>query len=81
LLHKNIKNKIQRIIILPVALCGCETWSLTTTEERRLRECEKRLLRKIFEPKKDDVAGKWGKLHNEEHNDLYSSPNIIRVIK
>jgi hypothetical protein len=51
------------------------------SEERRLREFENRLLRKIFEPKRGDVAGKWRKLHNEEVNDVYSSPNIIRVIK
>ena len=62
----------QRIIILPVALCGCKTWSLTMSEERRLKECENGLLRKIFEPKRDDVAGKWRKLYKEELNDLYS---------
>jgi hypothetical protein len=81
LLHKNIKIEIQRIIILPVALCGCETWSLTMSEKRRLRECENRLLRKISEPKRDDVAEKWRKLHNEELNNLYPSPNITRMIK
>ena len=59
----------------------CETWSLTLREERRPRAFENRKLRKIFGPKRDEVTGKWRKLHNEELNDLYCSPNIIRVIK
>jgi hypothetical protein len=42
---------------------------------------ENRVLRRIFVPKRDEVTGEWGRLHNEELNDLYSSPNIIRVIK
>jgi len=46
-----------------------------------LRVFKKRVLRRIFGPKRDEVTGEWGKLHNEEINDLYSSPNIIRVIK
>jgi hypothetical protein len=79
LLYKNIK--IQRTIILPVVLYGCETWSLSLTEEHRLRLFENRVLRKIFGPKRDEVTGKWRRLHNEELNDLYSSPNNIRVIK
>jgi len=70
-----------RSIILPVVLHGCETWSLTLREERRLRVFENRVLRRIFEPKRDKVTGEWRKLHNEERNDLYSSPNIVRVIK
>jgi hypothetical protein len=60
---------------------GCETWSLTLREERRLRVFENRLLRRIFGPKRVEVRGKWRKLHNEELNVLYSSPNIVRVIK
>jgi len=80
LLSKNLKIKIYRTIILPV-LCGCETWSLTLREERRLRVLENRLLRRIFQPKRDEVTRDWRKLHNEELNDLYSSPNIVRVIK
>ena len=50
-------------------------------EERRLRVFENRALRKIFGPKRDVVTGEWRKLHNEELNDLYPSPNIVRVIK
>ena len=60
---------------------GCETWSLTLREERRLRVSENGMLRRIFRPKRDRVKGKWRKLHNDELNDLYSSPNIVRVIK
>jgi hypothetical protein len=50
-------------------------------EERRLRVFENRVLRKIFGTKRDEVTGEWRKLHNEGLNDLYCSPNIIRVIK
>ena len=57
-------------VISPVVLCGCETWSITLREERRLRVFENRLLRRIFGPKRDKVAGKWRKLHNKELNDL-----------
>jgi len=60
---------------------GCETWSLTLREERRLRVSENRVSRKIFGHKRDKVTREWRKLHNEELNDLYSSPNIVRVIK
>ena len=68
-------------IILPVVLYVCETWSLTLREERRQRMFENRVFRKIFEPNKDEVTREWRKLHNEELNDLYCSPNIVRVIK
>ena len=74
-------NKIYRTIILPVVLYGCETWSLTLSEARRLRMFENRALRRIFGPKRDEVKGEWKILHNEERNDLYYSPNIVRVIK
>jgi len=50
-------------------------------DERRLRVLENRALRRIFGPRRDEVTGEWRKLHNEELNDLYSSPNIVRVIK
>jgi hypothetical protein len=62
-------------------LYGCETWSLTLREERRFRAFENRALRRIFGPKRDEVKGEWRKLHNEELNNLYSSPNIVLVIK
>jgi len=62
-------------------LYGCETWSLTLREERRLRVFENRVLRKIFGPKREEVTGEWRKLHKEELNNLYSSLNIVRVIK
>jgi len=81
LLSKNLKIKIYRTVILPVVLYGCETWSLTLREERRLRVFEKRVLRKVFGPKRNEVTGEWRKLHNEELNDLYSLPNIVRVVK
>jgi len=74
------KIKIYRTIILPVVLYGFVTWSLTLREERRLRVFEKRVLRRIFGPRRDEVIGEWRKLHNEEHNGLYSSPNIFRVV-
>ena len=80
LLSKNLKIKIYRTIILPVVLYGCGTWSLTLREEHRQRVFENRVLRRIFGPKWDGVTGECRKLHNEELNDLYSSPNIVRVI-
>jgi len=60
---------------------GCETWLLTLREERRLSVLENRVLRRIFEPKRDKVRGEWKKLHNEELSGLYSSPSIVQVIK
>jgi len=68
-------------IILPVVLYGCETWSLTLREERNLRVFENMVLRRIFGPRGDEVTGEWRRLHNEDLNNLYSSPNIVRVIK
>ena len=81
LLSKNLKIKIYRNKILPVVLYGCEIWSLTLKEERKRRMFENMVLRGIFGPRRDEVTGKWRRLHNEELNDLYSSPNIVRVIK
>ena len=68
-------------VILLVVLYGCETWSFTLREERRLKVLENRVLRRIFEPKRNEVKRKWRKLHNEGLNELYCSPNIVRVIK
>jgi hypothetical protein len=77
---QNKKIKTYRTIILPVLLYGCETWSLTIREEHRLRMFEKRVVRRIFGSKRDEVTGEWRRLHNEELNDLYSKPNINWVI-
>jgi hypothetical protein len=81
LLSKNVKLKIYRTIILPVVLYGCESWSLTLREECKLRVFENKVLRRIFGPKRDEVTGEWRRLHIKELYALYSSPNIIRVIK
>jgi hypothetical protein len=68
-------------LLLLVVLYGCETWSPTLREEQRLRVFENRMLRRIFGPKRDEVTGDRKKLHNEELHNLYSSPNIIRMMK
>jgi hypothetical protein len=81
LLSRNIKIKTYRMIILPVFLFDCETWSHTLREEHRWRVFENRVLRRIFGPKRDKVTREWRKVQNEELNDLYSLPNSIRVIK
>ena len=81
LISKSIRIKICKSTTLPVVLYWCETWSLTLKEERRKRMFEKRLLRIIFWPERDEATREWRKLHNEELNDLYSSPNIVRLIK
>ena len=80
MLSKNINIKIHRIIILPFVLYGCETWSLTLREECRLRVFENGVLRRIFRSRRNEVTGQRRKLRIEEFNELYSSPNIIRVI-
>jgi hypothetical protein len=81
LVSKNLKITIHRIIILPVVLYGCENWSLTLIEERRLRVFENSLLRRIFGPKRDELTGEWRNLYTEELNDVHSSPNIDGVTK
>jgi hypothetical protein len=75
--EKNVKIRIYKNIILPVVLYGCETLSLILREEHRLKVFENRVLRRIFEPKRDKVTRGWRKLHSEE---LHPSPNIIRII-
>jgi len=77
----DLKIKIYRTIILLVVLYGRETWSLILREKRKLRVFENMVLRRIFGPRSDEVTGEWRRWHNEELNDLYSSPNIVRVIK
>jgi hypothetical protein len=79
--YTTMKIKIYGIITLHVVLYGCETWSLTLKEELRLRVFKNRVLRSIFGPKRDEVTEEWRKLHNEELNDLYCSPNIVQVMK
>ena len=64
-----------------LVLYGCETWLLTWREERRLRVFVNRVLRRLFGSKRDEVTGEWKNLHNDELNDLLSSPNIFRLIK
>jgi hypothetical protein len=62
---------INELEILPVVLYGCETWSLTLREERKLRVFENMALSRIFGPRRDEVTGERRRLHNEELNDLY----------
>jgi hypothetical protein len=81
LIFTQVKIKIYRIIILPVVLYGCKTWSLTLREECRMRVSQNRVLRRIFGPKTEEVAGEWRRLHNKELLALYSSLNIILVIR
>jgi len=81
LLFKNLKIKIYRTIILPVVLYGCEAWSLTLLEGRNLKVFENMVFRKIFGPRRDEETDEWRSLHKGVLNDLYSSPNNVRVIK
>jgi len=68
-------------IILSVVSYVCETWSLALSEERRQSLSKNRVLRRIFGPKRNEETEEWRKLHNEEFNDLYTSPNIVRAIE
>jgi hypothetical protein len=78
---KILHFKIYRTIILLFVLCGCETWSLRLRERCRLMIFENRVLSTIFGPERDEVTGKWRRPCNEELYALYSSPNIMWVIK
>jgi hypothetical protein len=80
LTSKNLKIIIYKTVIFPVVLYGCETWSLTFREEHRLRVSENTVLRKISGSKREE-DGSWRKLYNDELHSLYSSLNIVRVIK
>jgi hypothetical protein len=68
---KNTKIKIYGTVTLPAVLCGCETWSVTLRGEHSLRVFEKRVLRKIFGHKRDEVTVEWRKLQNEELRHFY----------
>jgi hypothetical protein len=68
----NLEVTIYKTIILPLVLCGCETWSLTLRERHGLRMSENRVMRRIFGPKRDKVTGECRKLHNREFHNLYS---------
>jgi hypothetical protein len=81
LLPDIVRIGLYKIIILPLVLYGCETWSPTFREGYRLKVFGNRVLRRIFGLKRYEVTGEWRKLHNEELRDLYSSPSIIRTIK
>jgi hypothetical protein len=77
---KNLKIETYKIVILPVVLYGCKTWSLTLREEHGLRIFENQVLRKIFGSKREE-DGSWRNLHNDVLHNLYSLLNIVRVIK
>jgi hypothetical protein len=80
LLSKNIKIKIDEIIILLVLLHEFQSFTLTLGEEHRLRVCDDSVITK-FGPNSEKVAGGWRRLHNEELHNFYASPNMIRVTK
>jgi hypothetical protein len=74
---KILKIKMHKTIILPVVLYGCEAWSLTLREQHGLKMLKKRVLGRIFGPKRDETPGGRRRLQNEELHNLYASPNII----
>ena len=82
---KNINIRIYRTIILPVVLCGCETWSLPLRKQRKVKEFDRRVLIKecgpVEEKDEEKVTRQWRELHEEELYDLYSSPNVIPEMK
>jgi hypothetical protein len=81
LLPKNINIRVHKTIIMPAVLYGCEICSLTLRQEYTLRVFDNSMVKGIFGARRNEVTREWRKLHNEELRDLYSSPNIIRMIK
>jgi hypothetical protein len=79
--YHSVRSHLNKTIILPVVLYGCETWSLTLTEEQILRVFENRVLGRISRPTRDEVMGGWRRLYNEELHNLHASSNITRAIK
>jgi hypothetical protein len=79
LISKNLKIRLYKMVILPIMLYGCETWSFTLREKHRPRVFKNNVLKKIFGPKREE-DGSWRKLNNYELNSLYPSPHIVRVI-
>jgi hypothetical protein len=77
---KNVKIRKYKTTIFPVVLYGCETWSLDI-KGGTLRVFEKRVLRRIFGPKRGEVTGDWRKLHIEELHNSYFLPQIISMMK
>jgi hypothetical protein len=80
-LSKNVNVKLYKSIVLPVVLFGCETWSVTLRKEHRLRVFENKVLRRMFEPKREEVVGGWRKLHNEELHNLYAHMQEMSCIQ
>jgi hypothetical protein len=72
--------RIHKSIILPVVLYGCKTWSLALREEHRLRVFENKVLRRLFGRKRDEVTGRWRKLHNEDVGGHGEKEKCVQVI-
>jgi len=80
-ISRKMKLKIYRTVILPVILSGCESWSTTLADEHKLRVFENKVFRKIYGPKRDEMTGKWRRLHNEELHGLYDSLDVVKILK